>query len=235
MITHTQNPFVVAQQTEDVRAEFIRRTYGHLAGAIVAFVLLEFALFQTALPEQIVPWMVGGMNWLIVLGAFMGVSYLADQMARSNISRPVQYLGLGLYIVAMAFLAMPILLVAAYYSSPEVIPMAAIITGLLFVGLTATVFITRKNFSFLRTYLIVGFMVALGVIVAGIVFGFTLGLAFSGIMVVLLGASILYTTSAILYDYQPDQYVSASLALFSSVVVMFLYVLRIVMALTGRD
>lgn len=235
MYTQTQNPFTVAQATADDRALFIRRTYGHLAAAILAFVLLEIALFQTGLPERMVPLMSEGMNWLIVLGLFMAVSWVADKWAHSDTSSAVQYLGLGLYIVAMAFLAMPMLLVATLYSSPDVLPMAAIITGLLFAGLTATVFITRKDFSFLRTYLMIGFFVALGIIVAGVIFGFTLGLVFSGAMVCLLGASILYTTSNILHNYGTNQHVAASLALFSSVIIMFLYILRIVMILTGRD
>ena len=235
MQSTTRNPFTVAEQASDVRALFIRRTYGHLAAAIAAFVLLEFALFQTALPQQLVPLMSEGMNWLIVLGCFMAVSFVADKLARSKASSSIQYVGLGLFIVAMAFLAMPILLVATMYSSSDVIPMAAIITGLLFGGLTATVFITRADFSFLRTYLVVGFFVALGIIIAGVVFNFSLGLVFSGGMVLLLAASILYTTSNILHEYNPDQHVAASLALFASVIIMFLYILRIVMILSGRD
>ena len=46
MFESYQNPYVVAAAPEDVRATFIRRTYGHLAGAIGAFILIEFALFQ---------------------------------------------------------------------------------------------------------------------------------------------------------------------------------------------
>ena len=44
----------VANATTDTRAAFIRQTYGHLAGAILAFILIEAALFQTALPESMV-------------------------------------------------------------------------------------------------------------------------------------------------------------------------------------
>src|SRR2546426_11203761 len=71
----------------DVRAGFIRRTYGHLAGAILAFVLLEALLFQTAFPEVMMGLLgTSRYSWLIVLLAFMGVSHLADNWARSSAS-----------------------------------------------------------------------------------------------------------------------------------------------------
>jgi FtsH-binding integral membrane protein len=175
--------------------------------------------------------MIGGQfAWLIVLGAFMAVSWIADNWARSNASQGKQYLGLGLFVVAEALIFLPLLFIARYYSSPDVIPMAGIITGLLFAGLTATAFITRKDFSFMRGILTVGGFIAMGVIVCSILFGFNLGLLFSSIMVLFAGGSILYTTSNIIHYYRTDQYVAASLSLFSGVMLLLWYVLRIVMA-----
>ena len=82
--------------------------------------------------------------------------------------------------------------------------------------------------------LVVGFFVALGIIVIGIIGGFNLGLWFSGAMVLLAGGAILYSTSNIIHHYNTNQYVAASLGLFASVALLFWYVLRIVMAF-GRD
>lgn len=211
------------------RAQFIRRTYLHLASAILAFVGLEAVLLNTPGVDRFVSLMLGGRGWLITLGLFIGVSYLADRWARSEASRGMQYLGLGLYVAVESIVFLPLLYMAAYYSTPDVIPMAGIITGLLFAGLTSTAFITRKDFSFLGGILTIGSFIALGVIICSILFGFQLGLLFSGLMVFFAGASILYTTSNLIHHYRSDQYVAASLALFSSVMLLFWYVLRFVM------
>jgi FtsH-binding integral membrane protein len=229
------NPFVTAADAEAVdRALFIRRTYLHLAGAILAFAGLEAVLIQMPGIENLVGMMTAGMGWLIVLGAFMGVSWLADRWARSDASQTAQYVGLGLYVVAEVIIFLPLLYVAARFSDPTVIPTAGIITGLLFAGLTATAFITRQDFSFLGSILAIGGFVALGVIVCSLIFGFTLGLVFSGIMVFFAGGSILYTTSNIIHHYRTDQHVAASLALFSGVMLLLWYVLRILL-LRSRD
>lgn len=226
------NPFTVAAESPATeRATFIRRTYLHLAGAILAFIALEAYFLNASWAPGLVQTMLGGQfSWLIVLGAFMGVSWLADKWARSDASSGKQYLGLGLFVVAEAIIFLPLLFIAAYHSSPDVIPMAGIITGLLFVGLTATAFFTRKDFSFMRGILTVGGFVAMGVIVCSILFGFNLGLFFSGAMVLFAGGSILYTTSNIIHHYRTDQHVAAALSLFSGVMLLLWYVLRILMA-----
>ncbi len=223
------NPFVVAADAEpSERALFIRRTYLHLAAAILSFVVLETVLLHTPGIENVINLMLGG-GWLLTLVAFMGVSWLADKLARSDAAPASQYFGLGLFVVAEAVIFLPLLYIAAYRSDPTVIPMAGIITGLLFAGLTATAFITRKDFSFLGSILTVCGFIALGVIVCSILFGFTLGLLFAGIMVFFAGGSILYTTSNIIHHYRTNQHVAASLALFSGVMLLLWYVLRLVM------
>lgn len=227
----SENPFVVAEAAPSERAQFIRRTYLHLAGAILAFVVLEAILLRTPGIENLINLMVGGMGWLIVLGAFMGVSWLADKLARSDASPATQYLGLGLFVAAEAVIFLPLMFIAAYHSDPTVIPMAGIITGLLFAGLTATAFITRKDFSFLGSILTICGFIAMGVIICSILFGFTLGLLFAGVMVFFAGGSILYTTSNIIHHYRPTQHVAASLALFAGVMLLLWYVLRIVMSM----
>ncbi|HRE84083.1 MAG TPA: Bax inhibitor-1 family protein [Opitutaceae bacterium] len=231
MTSSTRNPFVtVAESSDSDRALFIRRTYLHLAGAIIAFIGLEYVLLNSQLGLDIARLMLSGQySWLIVLGSFMAVSWLADKWARSNSGPAVQYLGLGLYTVAQAIIFLPLMFMAAHYSSPDVIPMAGIITGLLFAGLTATAFLTRKDFSFLRSILTIGGFVALGVVACSILFGFNLGLFFSSVMVLFAGGSILYTTSNIIHHYRPNQHVAASLALFSGVMLLLWYVLQILM------
>src|SRR4051794_9319707 len=95
---------VAAQATESARAGFIRRTYAHLAGAILAFVGLEVLLFQIVAPDRaamtnLVMRMFGGPGMLILMVAFIGFGWLAQSWAASNTSRGIQYLGLGVYVV----------------------------------------------------------------------------------------------------------------------------------------
>lgn len=218
-----------------VRAEFIRRTYNHLAGAVLGFIVVEALLLQWSGAQMLVRTMMGGYSWLIVLAAFMGVSWLAQTWAGSGASPQLQYAGLALYVVAEAVIFLPLLYMAAYFSSPNVIPTAGIVTALLFGGLTFVAFTSRQDFSFLGRVLSIGGFVALGVIIASMLFGFNLGVLFAGLMVAYAGAAILYNTSNVMRQYRPDQHVAASLALFASVALLFWYVLQIVMSLSDND
>ncbi len=221
----------VAAAAEGERSAFIRRTYAHLAGAIGVFAVLEAILLKMPFTPKLVATMVGSQfGWLIVLGLFMGVGYVADKWARSEISSGMQYMGLGLYVVAEAIIFLPLLYIATYHTGGNVIASAGLLTLTLFAGLTGTVFITRKDFSFMRSGLMMGGFVAMGLIVASLLFGFNLGTIFSVVMVGLAGGYILYYTSNIMRTYRTDQHVAASLALFAAVALMFWYILRIFMS-----
>jgi FtsH-binding integral membrane protein len=216
----------------DARATFIRKTYTHLAFAVLGFLVLEYVLLQLPGIERVATLMTTGFNWLIVIGLFTVVGWVADYWARSSTSRGLQYAGLALYVAVEAIIFIPLMFVAVFISDdPTVIPAAGIITGLLFVGLTVVAFTTRADFSFLRGVLVIGGFVALGLIVASLLFGFQLGVIFAVAMVGLAAVAILYSTSNMIHYYRTDQYVAASLSLFAAVALMFYYVLYILMSL----
>ncbi|MCG8423206.1 MAG: Bax inhibitor-1 family protein [Proteobacteria bacterium] len=228
-------PGAVATAGVDERATFIKKTYAHLGGAIALFVLFEYLFLQTEIAQSWTRWALSGWNWLLVLGMFMVAGWVGEKWAQSDTSRGVQYLGLAVYIAAETIIFAPILYLIAYVAdSPHVIGNAAIITLIVFAGLTATVLLTRKDFSFLRGALSVGAMVAMGVIVASILFGFALGTIFAALMVALAAGYILYYTSRVLAYYRPTQYVAAALALFSAVGLLFWYILQLVWSLSGE-
>jgi FtsH-binding integral membrane protein len=242
-MSYADNPYqapmlnVAAYAEADERTDFIRKTYLHLAGAVFAFTGLEAVLINIpGLPERYLDLLsVSRYGWLLVIGAFVFVSYLADKWARSATSISKQYLGLGLYVAAEAVVFLPLLFIAARFYDPRVIPIAGLATLVIFTGLTAIVFLTGKDFSFLRTALWLGGLVAMGCVAASIVFpAFALGIVFSCAMVGLASGYILYDTSNVLHHYRIGQHVAASLALFASVALMFYYVLRIVMSLSRR-
>lgn len=228
-------PYMVSEAPAEERAAFIRRTYLHLAMAILAFTSLEVIFFQTGIAGLIAATMLGGkISWLIVLLAFIGVSWVTKWWAENSPSIAVQYIALSIYVLAEAIIFVPMLYIALFFCPPTVLPNAVIITGLLFVGLTVTAFTTRKDFSFLRGILCVGGFVALGVIIASLVFGFELGVLFSAAMVLFAGGAILYSTSNVIHHYNTDQHVVAALSLFAAVALLFWYVLRILIAISRR-
>src|SRR5687768_8339248 len=212
------------------RARFIRKTYLLLAAAILAFIGVEAFLFASGAANLIASVIFGGgaIGWLLVLGLFMGVSFLANRWAVSETSTATQLFGLGIFIVAEAIIFVPMIMIATYYSGDaSVLIKAGIVTLGLFLGITATVFLTRSDFSFLAPILAIGGFAALVFIVASAIFGFTLGNVFAFIMVAFAGTAILYETSNVLHRFNTNQHVAASLTLFASIALLFWYILSI--------
>src|SRR4029079_6409108 len=83
----------------------------------------------------------------------------------------------------------------------KVLMESIIITLTIFIGLTATVFVTKKDFSFMRGALVMATFAALGVIVASMLFGFQLGAVFAGAMILLLSLYVLYQTSLVMQHF----------------------------------
>jgi FtsH-binding integral membrane protein len=229
------------QSDRSERAAFIRRTYAHLAAAILAFIAIETMIFGVIRPlsdgafdSALFAALTHPFSWLIVLVAFMGISWIANYWAYNGGSPGLQYAGLGLYVVAEAIIFVPLLYVAMVilpnatgdpHAGQYIVGQAGILTLCLFAGLTSVVFFTGKDFSFLGPILWIASFVALGFIICAIIFGFNLGLIFALAMIVLAAGAILYDTSNVLHKFRTDQHVAASLSLFASVALLFYYVL----------
>jgi FtsH-binding integral membrane protein len=213
---------------------FIRKTYVHLAAAIAFFVALSALLYTAGVGETMIGFMgQSRYGWLLFLGGFMVAGYLAQGLARSRQSIGTQYFGLGLYAVADAFIFAPMLYIAARMA-PGVLPEATVITLAGFTGLTAFTLFSKTDFSFLGPALAILGFVALGAIICGAIFGFSLGLGFSACMVLFASGAVVYSTSNVLRVYPTDQYVAAALDLFAAVALLFWYVLRILLELQRR-
>ena len=223
----------VARATPNERQEFIKNTYIHLAGAVAAFIVVEFILFQLGIAEALTGFIAGNrFGWLMILGGFSLLGWLSRSLVAEADNVNKQYAGLGAYIVGEALIFAPILFIGATYA-PGVIPMAAILTLMMFAGITTVAFTSGKDFSFLGNFLRIGGFIAIGLIICSVLFGFTLGLIFSAVMIVFASAAILYTTSNIIHRYATHQYVAASLELFASVALLFYYILMTL--LRSRD
>jgi len=227
MATFQSNNTAFRGSSIDSRALFITRTYTHVVGGILGFILVEMGLFESGLAEQIARFMLG-FNWFLILGAFMLVGWLATRTAQTSSSIGMQYFAYAAYVVAEALIFVPLLYLADA-KAPGAIDSATLITALGAGGLMFVAHRTRKDFSFLRAVLMWGGVVALLAMVGGAVFGFQLGTWFSVAMIGFAGAAVLYDTSNIINHYPEDRYVSAAMQLFASIALMFWYVLRLVM------
>lgn len=214
------------------RTDFIRKTYLHLTGAIIGFVLLESIIMNSIGPVLLRA--LSGNRWapLLFIGAFMAVGWLARSWAESQVSQQLQYVGLSLYVLAEAVVMAPLLLIASRID-PQIPVMAGVVTGIVFGGLTIFTFMTKSDFSWMGRILWIAGLAAMGFVLCAAIFqnGSWTGLWFSVAMVVLAAGYILYDTSNVLHHYRTSQHVAASLALFASVALMFWYIVRIFIAL----
>ena len=220
----------VSNLSDESRVAFYKKTYTHLAMAVLLFIIVEWLFFQSEAIVNFAFSLTEGWRWLLMLGGFMFASTYAERLAHNTHDLNQQYLGLLLYVIAEAFIFIPLIGIAMMVAAEggvNILYQAAVLTLSLFTGLSAIVLITKKDFSFLRSALTVGFFIAIGLIVAGLLFSFNLGLWFSAGMVVLASGSILYQTSNIVHKYSEDQYVGASLGLFASLMLLFWYILSI--------
>ncbi|HKE76367.1 MAG TPA: Bax inhibitor-1 family protein [Acidimicrobiales bacterium] len=220
----------VASHDDTVRTEFLARVYQHLGLALAAFVAFEVLLFELGIAKGIYDFVArSGGAWLLMLGAFMVISWIATNAAHDILNPQRQYLGLFGIAAGQALIFAPWL----YFffnvhdnGSADVVA-AGIITAIGFAGLTLVAMVTRKDLSFLRPIILFGMFMALALIVGAVVFGMDLGVWFSVAMIALAGGSILYQTQTIMRRYPPEAYVGASVQLFASVMLLFWYVLRL--------
>lgn len=221
---------IVSSLSVDQRAAFIRKTYAHVAMGIAAMAFSCVFLLQVGAGPVLLSFLSGGtLNYLIYFGVFVGAGVLADNWARSEHSTTMHYIALLGYAFVEAVVATPLLYLASLYN-PAAIMDAAITTAALVAGLTLLAFTTKKDFSFLRPFLLVGSIIAMGACVAGAVFGFNLGLLGISAIVLLSAGFVLYNTSNIIHVYKEHQYVAAALGLFASIALMFRFVLQMFMS-----
>lgn len=221
----------VATLDDAARGDFIVRVYQHLLVAVGAFVGFEALLINLGVAEAMWDFISGRSTmWLLLLGGFMVVNWLATTAAHDVLEPSRQYAGLFGMAAAEALIFAPFL---HYFFEVEpngtsTVVAAAVITVAGFAGLSVVAFATRRDLSFLRPMLLWGGVSALVLIGAAVIFGLELGIWFSVAMIALAGASILYQTQTILRRYPSEAYVGASVQLFASVMMLFWYVLRLV-------
>jgi FtsH-binding integral membrane protein len=218
-------PGTLFQEVEQSRSVFIMKTYLHVFAAMLLFMGIEAVLFVSGLAEVISAALLS-VSWLLVLGAFVIVSWFASRVAHCATSLLAQYSALLVYVVAEAIIFVPLLYIASMFA-PGVIESAALVTVLGTGALTAIAFATSHDFSFLRSLLYWCMGVALVLIVSSVLFGFELGTWFSVAMIAVAGGAVLFDTSNIIHNYPDDRYVGAAMELFASIALMFWYIIQL--------
>ncbi len=228
-------PQAAGHAVDPQRLQFIKKAYSYLCFALVAFALLSAFLTWAGVGSTILGFVSGGQfRWLGLIGGLMVVGWIASYLADNVENHSIQVLGLGLYTVAEAIMFSPLFALASS-SVPGAIGAAVFITLILVAALSWTAFTSKSDFSFLRGFLFIGGMVALGAIVAGAIFGFSLGVWFSAAMVLFAGCCVLYDTAQIRHHYPIDRPAGAALHLFASIMLLLWYVLRVLMSIASSD
>jgi FtsH-binding integral membrane protein len=234
------NPFIVADAPAADRAAFFRRTYGLVAIGFAAFAALlaiffvgfdqrsgiAFAVFA-GLGSMISS--LGGWSILLVMLAFWGATTVAQSLAFNRASRGTQYAGLGLYVILEALIFIPLIgyvILSTKGNASSVLLPAGIVTAGMIAGLTALVFMTNLDFSFLKVAIVLGSFAAIAIVIVAAIAGLSLGAWFSIAMIVLMATVILYQTNEIKNTLETDQHVAAAFILFSSFVTLLFYVIR---------
>ena len=172
------------------------------------------------------------MGIIITLVGYFGLLFLTARLRNSawglvSVFALTGFMGLTLGPIISMYLSVP--------SGDQVVMTAMGGTGIIFLGLSGYVLTTRKDFSFIGGFLMVGILVAF---LAGIASMFLsmpgLSLAVSAMFVLLMSGLILYQTSEIIHGGETN-YIMATVTLYISIYNLFLSLLQLLGALGGDD
>ncbi len=217
---------VIRRPTESVIVsnKVLKNTYMLLAMTLLFSAFTAWIAMKTNMPH---------MGILITLGGYFGLLFLTSLLANSAwgilaVFALTGFMGLTLGPILNAYIQF-------LSNGTEIIALAMGGTGLIFVGLSSYVLVTRKEFSFLGGYLMIGILTAFLAGIGAAIFGIPLlSLAISGVFVLLMSGLILYETSEIIHGGETN-YILATVTLFVTIYNLFLSLLHILAAFSGND
>jgi modulator of FtsH protease len=195
------------------------------------YLLLSLTLLTSAITAGIAM-AIGAptVHWVIMLAVFIGMPFLISSMRNSVWSLPLTFLFTGI----MGYILGPI--ISLYLQLPngsQIVATAFGLTAAVFIGLSGYALASRKDFSFMGGFLMVGLIVVLVAIVANIFLQIPgLSLAISSAAVILMSGMILFDTSRMVHGGE-DNYVMMTVSLFANIYVLFTHLLNLVAGLSG--
>ncbi|MCL2260030.1 MAG: Bax inhibitor-1 family protein [Fibromonadales bacterium] len=228
------SPFQRVENAPSVeQANFYRKTYLTTGFSFLIWMMTVFGMFQTGIAYSLIN-AITSVSWLVVLAIFWGASFLGGKLTFAE-EKEKQYLGLGIYILAYSLIFTPLIGIVIDYSGgvqmamDNVLIPAFIATCTIFAALTVTVFVTKTDFSFLRSVVVFGSFIALGAIVIFTITGAAVGTWFAIAMIILMSAAILYETHRIKENFNTNQHIGAGAVLFASFMTLLWYVISLFM------
>ena len=221
----------MAERIQVARTESVLATNAVIRNT---YILLSMTLlFSAAMAVLAMATNAKPMNVWVVLIGYFGLLFVTTTLRNS---------GWGLVSVFaltgfMGYTLGPILnlYIAHYSNGSQLVAYAMATTGAAFLGLSGYALTTRKDFSFMGGFLMVGILVAFVAGIANIWLAIpALGLAVSSMFVLLMGALILYQTSAIIHGGETN-YIMATVTLYVSIYNMFTSLLQIFGVFGGDD
>ncbi len=218
--------YAVARPAPSVLAtnKLIRNTY----------ILLSMTLLFSALMAGIsIAMNLPSMGLLITLGGYFGLLYLTSALRNSiwglaAIFALTGFMGLTLGPFINAY-------VQFFSNGGQLVMLALGGTGVIFLGLSGYALTTRKDFSFMGGFLMVGILVAFLMGICAVLFSIpAMAMAVSAIFILLMSGLILYQTSEMIHGGETN-YIMATITLYVAIYNLFTSLLHILAMFAGQE
>lgn len=212
-----------SQQSALASNKVLRNTYTLLSMTL---------LFSAACAGAAVVLNMPPMGIVITLVGYFGLLFLTTKLRNSvwglvSVFALTGFMGLTLGPILSMYLSIP--------NGEQIVMTAMGGTGVIFLGLSGYALTTRKDFSFLGGFLMVGILVAFLAGIASLFFSMPgLSLAVSAMFVLLMSGLILYQTSQIIHGGETN-YIMATVTLYISIYNLFVSLLQLLGAFGGND
>lgn len=202
----------------------LKNTYALLSATLFFSALMAAVSMAVNLPN--------GVSLIAMLGAFGLIWFALPRTANSSKGLWVVFgitglLGLSIGPMLNNYLQMS--------NGGQIIATAFGGTGVIFLGLSGYALTSKKDFSFMAGFLVVGMVIAVIAMIANIFLEMpALSLAISSAVILIMSGFILHDTSAIIRGEQTN-YILATVGMYLSIFNIFIHLLNILNSLSGRD
>lgn len=219
-----QSNTTYAQASALATNKVLRNTYALLSLTLLFSAATAGAAMAMQMPHP---------GLIITMVGYFGLLFLTSKFSNSS-------LGLVFIFALTGFMGLtlgPILnmYLNAFSNGHQLIMTALGGTGVIFLGLSGYALTSKKDFSFLGGFLMVGILVAFLASLGAIFFAIpALSLAISAVFILLMSGLILFQTSAIIHGGETN-YILATVSLYISIYNLFLSLLHLLSAFSGSN
>nr|VFK40789.1 MAG: hypothetical protein BECKSD772F_GA0070984_107212 [Candidatus Kentron sp. SD]VFK46497.1 MAG: hypothetical protein BECKSD772E_GA0070983_107412 [Candidatus Kentron sp. SD]VFK78194.1 MAG: hypothetical protein BECKSD772D_GA0070982_10096 [Candidatus Kentron sp. SD] len=224
MSTHNYAVTASAEKTTLVTNKLIRNTYTLLAMTLLFSALMAGVSMAFSLPHP---------GLIITLVGYFGLLFLTAKLQNSiwglvSVFALTGFMGMTLGPIIGMYLQV-------FSNGPQLVMMALGGTGAIFLGLSGYALTTRKDFSFLGGFLMVGVLVAFLAGLGAAIFSLPgLSLAVSAMFVLLMSGLILWQTSNMIHGGETN-YIMATVTLYVTIFNLFTALLHLLGVFAGED